>query len=220
MENADTTSPWHAGELALQRVVGVEQQMAQIGRKVMRPFLTPQLQHFFPQLPFVAASAVDGDCWPWITLLEGAPGFVYAPDESRLDLALTPAVNDPVTALLNGGANIGLLGIELHTRRRNRVNGVLRGSAGQWQLEVVHAFGNCPQYIHDWSAMRSVQPQAGHVLTMRDATLDQLPEPVLAHIDRAITASWVVTRIPTRAFRWMPLIAVGNRGLFAARDLI
>lgn len=188
MNNDVTSSPWHEGELALQRVVGVEQQMAEVGRKVMRPFLTPQLQHFFPQLPFVAAAAVDHDGWPWVTLLEGAPGFVHAPDESRLDLTLTPPADDPVTPLLTSGANLGLLGIELPTRRRNRVNGVLRGSAGQWQLEVVHAFGNCPQYIHDWSAMRSVQPQPGPVLTKRDATLDQLPEPVLAHIDQAITA--------------------------------
>ncbi len=188
MENADTTSPWHAGELALQRVVGVEQQMAQIGRKVMRPFLTPQLQHFFPQLPFVAAAAVDVDGWPWVTLLEGAPGFVHVPDESRLDLALTPSADDPVTPLLTSGASLGLLGIELPTRRRNRVNGMLWGSAGRWQLEVVHAFGNCPQYIHDWSTMRSVQPQPGPVLTMREATLDQLPEPLLAHINQALTA--------------------------------
>ncbi|MDQ7729594.1 pyridoxamine 5'-phosphate oxidase family protein [Halomonas sp. SpR8] len=188
MENAVTISPWHAGELALQRVVGVEQQMAQIGSKVMRPFLTPQLQHFFPQLPFVAAAAEDSDGWPWITLLEGAPGFVQASDETRLDLAVTPPADDPLIPLLTSGASLGLLGIELPTRRRNRVNGVLRGSAGQWQLEVVHAFGNCPQYIHDWSAMRSVQPQPGPVLTLRDATLDQLPEPLLAHIDRALTA--------------------------------
>ncbi|MEL7979730.1 pyridoxamine 5'-phosphate oxidase family protein [Vreelandella titanicae] len=188
MNNDVTSSPWHEGELALQRVVGVEKQMAEVGRKVMRPFLTPQLQHFFPQLPFVAAAAVDHDGWPWVTLLEGAPGFVHAPDESRLDLTLMPPADDPVTPLLTSGANLGLLGIELPTRRRNRVNGVLRGSAGQWQLEVVHAFGNCPQYIHDWSAMRSVQPQPDPVLIKRDATLDQLPEPVLAHIDRAITA--------------------------------
>ena len=188
MNNDVTSSPWHEGELALQRVAGVEQQMAEVGRKVMRPFLTPQLQHFFPQLPFVAAAAVDHDGWPWVTLLEGAPGFVHAPDESRLDLTLTPSADDPVTPLLPSGANLGLLGIELPTRRRNRVNGVLRGSAGRWQLEVVHAFGNCPQYIHDWSAMRSVQPQPGPVLTKSDATLDQLPEPVLAHIDQAITA--------------------------------
>lgn len=188
MNNDVTSSPWHEGELALQRVVGVEQQMAEVGRKVMRPFLTPQLQHFFPQLPFVAAAAVDHDGWPWVTLLEGAPGFVHAPDESRLDLALTPPVDDPLAPLLNSGTSIGLLGIELHTRRRNRVNGVLRGSASQWQLEVTHAFGNCPQYIHDWSAMRPVQPQPGPVLIKRDAILDQLPEPVLAHIDRAITA--------------------------------
>ncbi|HCA03955.1 MAG TPA: FAD-binding oxidoreductase [Halomonas campaniensis] len=188
MNNDITSSPWHQGELALQRVVGVEQQMAEVGRKVMRPFLTPQLQHFFPQLPFVAAAAVDSDSWPWVTLLEGAPGFVHAPDESRLDLALSPPADDPLTPLLINGANIGLLGIELHTRRRNRVNGVLQGSAGQWQLEVVHAFGNCPQYIHDWSTMNSVQPLPGSVLAMRDANLGQLPAPVLEHIDRAITA--------------------------------
>ena len=188
MKNAVTTGPWHAGELALQRVVGVEQQMAEIGSKVMRPFLTPQLQHFFPQLPFVAAAAVDSDGWPWVSLLEGTPGFVHAPDEGRLELAVTPSEDDPLTQLLNSGANVGLLGIELHTRRRNRVNGVLRGSNGQWQLEVAYAFGNCPQYIHDWSAMKSAEPQPGPVLAMRDATLSQLPAPVLAHIERALTA--------------------------------
>lgn len=188
MNNAVSRSPWHEGELALQRVVGVEQQMSAVGSKVVRPFLTPQLQSFFPQLPFVAAAAVDSDGWPWVTLLEGSPGFVHAPDESRLDLALTPPADDPLTPLLTNGAHIGLLGIELHTRRRNRVNGVLQGTAAEWQLEVVHAFGNCPQYIHDWSAMRPVLPQPGSVLAMRDSTLDQLPESVLAHIDRALTA--------------------------------
>ncbi|MCH4813701.1 2Fe-2S iron-sulfur cluster-binding protein [Vreelandella neptunia] len=186
--NNDIGSPWHEGELALQRVVGVEQQMDGVGRKVMRPYLTPQLQHFFPQLPFVAAAAVDQDSWPWVTLLEGAPGFVDAPDDSRLELALTPPTDDPLEPLLNSGTSIGLLGIELHTRRRNRVNGVLQGSTGQWQLEVTHAFGNCPQYIHDWSAMNWVQPQPGSVLKSRSSSLDQLPGAVLAHIDRAITA--------------------------------
>lgn len=188
MNNAVNRSPWHEGELALQRVVGVEQQMSEVGRKVVRPFLTPQLQSFFPQLPFVAAAAIDVDGWPWVSLLEGSPGFVHAPDESRLDLALTPPADDPLTPLLTNGANIGLLGIELHTRRRNRVNGVLQGSAAEWQLEVVHAFGNCPQYIHDWSAIRPVLPQPGSVLSIRDSTLDQLPERVLAHIDQALTA--------------------------------
>lgn len=188
MNDADTNSPWHAGELALQRLVGAEQQMAEIGSKVMRPFLTPQLQHFFPQLPFVAAAAVDAEGWPWVTLLEGAPGFVDAPDEGRLELNAAPPSGDPLAPLLSSGTSLGLLGIELHTRRRNRVNGLLRGSNGQWHLEVTHAFGNCPQYIHDWSAMKSVLPQPGTVLTMRDSTLAQLPEPVLAHIDRAPTA--------------------------------
>ncbi|WAM54042.1 pyridoxamine 5'-phosphate oxidase family protein [Vreelandella venusta] len=188
MSNLETNSPWHAGELTLQRLIGAEQQMAEIGSKVMRPFLTPQLQHFFPQLPFVAAAAVDAEGWPWVTLLEGAPGFVGASDEGRLELNVAPPSGDPLAPLLSSGASLGLLGIELHTRRRNRVNGLLRGSNGQWHLEVTHAFGNCPQYIHDWSAMQPVLPQPGTVLAMRDSTLDQLPELVLAHIDRALTA--------------------------------
>ncbi|WP_083005159.1 2Fe-2S iron-sulfur cluster-binding protein [Halomonas sp. GT] len=188
MNNADTNSPWHSGEVALQRLIGAEQQMAEIGSKVMRPFLTSQLQQFFPQLPFVSVAAVDVEDWPWVTLLEGAPGFVNAPDESRLELNAVPPSDDPIAPLLTSGASLGLLGIELHTRRRNRVNGLLRGSDGHWHLEVTHAFGNCPQYIHDWSTMKSVLPQPGTVLTMRDSSLDKLPEPVLTHIDRSLTA--------------------------------
>lgn len=188
MNDLTTALPWHEGERALQRLVGVDQQMAELGRRVLRPFLTPQLQHFFPQLPFVAVAAVDADGWPWIGLLEGTPGFVHAPDERHLALDMSPASTDPLAQLLRHGASLGLLGIELPTRRRNRVNGVLQHDAGRWQLEVVHAFGNCPKYIHDWSTMEPVDVRPGPVLDIRDATLDALPEPALTHIDRALTA--------------------------------
>ena len=52
-------------------------------------------------------------------------------------------------ALLGGAAApLGLLGIELHTRRRNRLNGVVRGAGTQgFSVEVTQSFGNCPQYI-------------------------------------------------------------------------
>jgi ferredoxin-NADP reductase/predicted pyridoxine 5'-phosphate oxidase superfamily flavin-nucleotide-binding protein len=40
------------------------------------------------------------------------------------------------------------LGIELHTRRRNRMNGAIRAvSQNAITVEVEHSFGNCPQYI-------------------------------------------------------------------------
>jgi predicted pyridoxine 5'-phosphate oxidase superfamily flavin-nucleotide-binding protein len=48
-----------------------------------------------------------------------------------------------------------MLGIDLGTRRRNRLNGVLAqvGEAG-FAVDVAQSFGNCPRYIH----VRSLVP--------------------------------------------------------------
>jgi uncharacterized protein len=47
------------------------------------------------------------------------------------------------------GAAVGLLGLEAHTRRRNRANGRIRAvGASGFEVEVLQSFGNCPEYIH------------------------------------------------------------------------
>jgi hypothetical protein len=66
---------------------------------------------------------VDDTGRPWATLLEGAPGFAHALNPEQLRLDAQPDADDPAAAGLHLGAAVGLLGIELHTRRRNRVNG-------------------------------------------------------------------------------------------------
>lgn len=49
---------------------------------------------------------------------------------------------------LNDGDAVGALGIELHSRRRNRVNGNVSGASdGRFDVDVTQSFGNCPQYI-------------------------------------------------------------------------
>ncbi len=46
------------------------------------------------------------------------------------------------------GAPVGVLGIDLATRRRNRANGLLRSVTPEAiTLDVTQSFGNCPQYI-------------------------------------------------------------------------
>lgn len=49
---------------------------------------------------------------------------------------------------MENGDAVGLLGIDLATRRRNRLNGTLRrdGEPG-FVVEVGQTFGNCPRYI-------------------------------------------------------------------------
>ena len=50
-----TSSPWHAGEIALQEKVGVAKRMDEVGRRVLRDHLIDQHRQFYPQLPFIVA---------------------------------------------------------------------------------------------------------------------------------------------------------------------
>jgi hypothetical protein len=142
-------SPWHAGEQALQRSANVLERMDMIGRKVVRDYLLEQHQGFYPLLPFMVLGAVDGQGDVWASLRAGEPGFVQIEDARhlRLDLQTDPA--DPAQAGLTQGAALGLLGIDLLTRRRNRLNGRLQRVDQQGlSVTVEQSFGNCPQYIH------------------------------------------------------------------------
>ena len=140
-------SPWHSGELAIQVRAGVAERMDDVGRRVVRDYMPDQHRQFFEQLPFLVMGAVDEEGACWATLLAGAPSFVRSPDPRTLSITAQLDQRDPLQAALYDGAAVGLLGIELHTRRRNRMNGnVLMRDVG-FDVSVRRSFGNCPQYI-------------------------------------------------------------------------
>lgn len=143
-----TPSPWHEGEKTLQQKLGVSERMDKIGPQAIRPFMPDQHREFFAQLPFLVVGSVDGAGDTWATLIAGQPGFINSPNEKRLNIGVLLDPNDPLTPHLRDGASLALLGIELHTRRRNRMNGLVSiGEDGVLGVDVVHSFGNCPQYI-------------------------------------------------------------------------
>jgi ferredoxin-NADP reductase/predicted pyridoxine 5'-phosphate oxidase superfamily flavin-nucleotide-binding protein len=149
---ASTTSeelgPWHDGELRMQQSAGVVEKMDAVGRRTIRDHLIEQHRLFFPQLPFVVLGAVDGLGDVWATVRAGPPGFLAAPDPKHLDVTIARDFSDPAERGMDDGAGIGLLGIELHTRRRNRLNGVIRRDRpGRFRVTVEQSYGNCPQYI-------------------------------------------------------------------------
>ncbi len=139
--------PWHAGEIALQTAAGVATRMAEIGPRVLRDHLTDQHRDFYPQLPFVVLGAVDPAGAVWATVRAGRPGFARALDAHHLHLALPREIDDPAEAGMPEGAAIALLGIELPSRRRNRLNGRLVRTSGGLDIAVDQSFGNCPKYI-------------------------------------------------------------------------
>ena len=141
--------PFHVGEQSAQSRSGVRERLAEVGRHTIRTEMPQQHRDFFPRLPFVAVAGVDSSGQPQATLLTGrAPGFATAPDPRTLRIDALPPGGDPLGSVLALGAELGVLGIELPTRRRNRVNGVVTAlDARGFAIRVRQSFGNCPKYI-------------------------------------------------------------------------
>lgn len=142
------TPAFHAGERALQARAGSLERLAEAGSRVIRPTMPDQHRAFFAQLPFMVTGSVDDAGQPWASVLAGPPGFVSAPAADRLQIAARPAAGDPLGEALVAGAPVGLLGIEPHTRRRNRANGrIATADDHGFGVQVMQSFGNCPKYI-------------------------------------------------------------------------
>ncbi|WP_454673617.1 pyridoxamine 5'-phosphate oxidase family protein [Achromobacter pestifer] len=185
--------PWHAGERLLQAHVGMAERMAQIGPKVMRDYMPDQHREFFAQLPFLVMGTVDGQGDPWAGVLEGLPGFAMSPDPHTLRVAAMPDADDPLRAGLGPDQAVGLLGIELHTRRRNRMNGRIAAWDGKrFDVAVAQSFGNCPQYIQtrDFHFSRSPSLRFAAAPRERDG-LDDAARALIAASDTFFVASYV-----------------------------
>lgn len=176
-------SPFHAGEQVVQGRLGVRESIEPWARKFVRPWVPEEHREFFAGLPFIVAGARDQAGRPWATVLAGRPGFVHSPHEKSLAVGSAPAVGDALGDAFGVGADVGLLGIELHTRRRNRLNGrVAKSSVRGFELRVDQSFGNCPQYIREreWTeAVPSSNPPR--------ATYTHLPEHARRWVENADT---------------------------------
>lgn len=141
-------SPFHDGERSVQRRAGMDARIEQIGRKIIRDFMPDDHRELFAALPFLVLGTLDAQQRPWASLISGPPGFAHSPDPRTLRVDATPAAGDPLRANVADGAPVGVLGIELATRRRNRMNGWFADvDSNGFAIRVGQSFGNCPQYI-------------------------------------------------------------------------
>ena len=170
LTNPGEGSPFHPGEQAVQERLGVRD-IEDWARKVVRDHLPEQHRAFHTAQPFLVAAARDGRDRPWVTLLDGPDGFVTSPDPGHLVIRSKPSPGDALEQAFSAGADVGILGIELATRRRNRVNGrVAENGNDAITFRVDQAFGNCPQYIREreWHRVDDrppASPRRGTALT-------------------------------------------------------
>ncbi|HWB73733.1 MAG TPA: pyridoxamine 5'-phosphate oxidase family protein [Nannocystaceae bacterium] len=181
---------FHDGEQSVQARMGVRARMAEVGERVIRRAMPEQHRELFGKLPWLVVGATDAAGQPWASAIAGPTGFVEAPTPTRLtiDGARDPA--DPVVgASLHAGDAIAVLGLEAHTRRRNRANGVVAAMDREGlAIDVRESFGNCPKYIQarraEYHASR-IRPPRAH----RSTALDDEARTLVRNADTFFIAS-------------------------------
>lgn len=161
------TSPLHAGERAIHERLDLRERMEWVAGRAIRDHMPEQHQQFYAQLPLLLVGSCDAHAMPWASVLVGEPGFLHATDARTLAVRAQAIDGDPLATALAVGAPLGLLGIELHTRRRNRLNGrVATRTDHGFTVHVDQTVGNCPKYIQ------------GREFTWRRAAHDQRPRAI------------------------------------------
>ena len=173
--------PFHADEQAAQALAGYR-----MGRAPIRPLLPEQHREFFGLLPYLFIATPDAQGWPMASVLTGAPGFIASPDPMTLRIDALPREGDPAAPGFAAGSDIGLLGIDLSTRRRNRANGRIVTRGEGLTVHIAQSFGNCPQYIQTRKVVGRDR-KAGPVETL--AGLDEAARDLIESAETFFVAS-------------------------------
>jgi uncharacterized protein len=125
---------FHEGELDVQRKAGVADLAARVGQ-IIGGTIPPAAARFIEARTLLIASTIDDEGRVWASPLFGA---IHVDDERTLRMRTDfAAVGD-----------IGILAIDLATRRRMRVNGIARRDGHDLVVTTREVYSNCPQYIH------------------------------------------------------------------------
>ena len=143
-------NPYHAGELEIQERVGVLNEGAQNARVIQDSIIKGALR-FINQQSMAVLGSLDDDQNVWASVLLGKPGFMQAEDEQNVTFDLPSMAqneHDPFWENIRKRPDVGMLVIELASRRRLRINGAIgRESEGSLRLHVKESYPNCPKYI-------------------------------------------------------------------------
>ena len=171
--------PFHEGELLMQHEAGVHEKVMTYAPKIIRPYMPDQHRDFYQAQPFLVVAARDADGAMWSTLLTSPTGqadLVSSPEPDTLQLDSALNVHDALFGALQADTDLGILGIEFATKRRNRVNGRITQAipmndnhddrSTRLTFKVGQSFGNCPQYIkpRQWWTVTGTENESDHCI--------------------------------------------------------
>lgn len=142
--------PFHKGELEVQ-YLAQEAPIAQRNGGVISDTILAGAIPFIAQQNMLLISSLDPQGNVWTSVLTGQPGFISAPNSTSLLLDTSRMItleHDPLWQNILDNPQVGMLAIELDTRRRFRVNGKIQVlDDHRFVIEVEQAYPNCPKYI-------------------------------------------------------------------------
>jgi predicted pyridoxine 5'-phosphate oxidase superfamily flavin-nucleotide-binding protein len=148
----DADDPYHPGQRFIQTQVGEREVALHNGRNIT-PCIPDAARNFVAQQHYCLLGWPDCSDNLWASFLAGPQGFASTDASgARLELDLSDDVGVvstiPPFEAASGGDPIGVLFIELASRRRLSVKGrVAVAGADLLRIEVERAFPLCPKYI-------------------------------------------------------------------------
>ncbi len=163
------TKHFHEGELRLQNHVGARKQIDVMTEHLMKDFMPEQHREFFEGLEYIFLGTVDKSGLPHSVVLTGPPKFASSPDPKILIVQTGPRAGNPAFNALAIGQPVGVLGLDLSNRRRNRMHGRITAlDEASISISVVQSYGNCPKYISLREISERGSPAAETPVARRD----------------------------------------------------
>jgi predicted pyridoxine 5'-phosphate oxidase superfamily flavin-nucleotide-binding protein len=170
---------FHAGERAVQQLAG-ETAIADRNIAVLTDTVIAGARPFIAKQFMAVLGSVDARGRVWASLVFGKPGFLHTDSGSAITLDVPEAARDqadPVWANMAVQPDLGMLFIELGSRRRYRVNGTVRRLDGDGaEVAVREAYPNCPKYIQRRHLRQLGEPllpvRAAHGTVLRGTVQD------------------------------------------------
>jgi predicted pyridoxine 5'-phosphate oxidase superfamily flavin-nucleotide-binding protein len=198
---SDALGPYHEGERAVQRATeeqeGASQNAAMIADAVM-----PGARSYLQAQRMLVVASHDREERPWASIIFGEPGFVSADhDGQSVTIDRTMAFVSEAEILwtnLKLDAPLGLLAIELSTRRRLRINGHIELlTKERFVLRVEQAYPNCPKYIQRRRLLTMRSHESGKLAALSEG---HPPDASLLAAVRKSDTLFVASGHPSRGF--------------------
>lgn len=180
--------PFHEGELEVQDRLGLHTEAKQ-NSGVITDSIVKGAFRFIEQQRMAVLGSIDQDKNVWASVLVGQDGFMQATTERLITIDLSKTASNEYDSFwknIEDNPRVGMLVIELATRRRLRINGRIRHSGEQQlELEVLESYPNCPKYIQRREAAKI--PAVNRNVKSQASQGDALAAPQQAIIDKADT---------------------------------